>query len=690
MGSPKLEIALRKIEHNARCVVKACARLGVEVLGVTKSVCGHPAVAAALLRGGVTSLGDSRLENLTRLRRAGISIPLFLLRLPTLDQASQVVEVADTSLNSEVTTVKLLSEAAERSGRKHGVVLMIELGDGREGVMPEDAITTARAIAAMPGISLEGVAANFTCLSGMPPTLDALKTLVEISREIENRLGVRLKVVSGGNSSSLPFVFDGSLPAGINQLRIGESIMLGCFTPGGEYIHGLYQDTFQLIGEVIELKRKPGTGRKRQWRAILNFGSQDVYWQGLRSSSPHVRIVGASSDHMVVEINEPGMVSLGSRLTFHVDYKALVSSMTSPYVIKDTDRPTSIVSRNAERLTFRYSKRGKEVRSAMSRPQLNVALLVADGMEDEARFDTTTSAIRKAIVTLGHQLHLIPVDSHLMESLLGIQPDVVFANYSWSAKRNLQVHVAGLLEMLDLTYTGSDPEAHTLALNKGLAKMAFVQNNVPTPRYQLVSDADEKLQDFEFPVIVKPCSEGSSAGLDESSVVYSRDAASERIARIIRDYGAPALVEEFIKGREFTVGILGNPPRALPVVEIAFSEKSNNPGFYTVGVKLNDQVATLCPARLNKPEERAIQEVAVKAFLALGCRDYGRVDIRVTSDGRPLVLEVNALPGLKPGYSDFPKAAAAAGFSYNQLIERLIFLALERGKTKKTKRPDIA
>ena len=176
MAGPYLTVDLDKIEHNARAVVELCAAHGNEVVGVTKGVCGHPAVARAMLRGGVAAIGDSQLENIGRMRAAGIQTSYALLRVPALSGAEDVVATVDLSLNSELTVLQALSAAAARRGRVHQVIVMVEIGDLREGVLPGDVVPLLRAAVELPGIRVVGLGANLACFAGVVPTVLVTKT----------------------------------------------------------------------------------------------------------------------------------------------------------------------------------------------------------------------------------------------------------------------------------------------------------------------------------------------------------------------------------------------------------------------------------------------------------------------------------------------------------------------------------
>jgi predicted amino acid racemase len=348
----RIEIDCDRIQRNAATIVDQCASRGIDVLGVTKACCGHPEVARAMLAGGVNTLADSRLNNVRRLRAAGIQADVMLLRLPALSEAHEVVGLTQISLNSELETVQALSRAALEKGLTHRVILMVEMGDRREGVMPEDALEVARAMRALPGIDLLGIGTNLVCIGGVLPTVESTQALVDLARSIEGALGMRFRVISGGNTYSLDFVLRDEMPKGINQLRVGEGILLGVNSVTKNPLPCPHQDAFNVVAEVIEVKTKPSLpegpiatdafGRVPQWedlglrrRAILAMGEQDMRISGLRPKRPGVTIIGASSDHLVVDVTDAQpSVQLGDELAFDPQYTAVATAMASAGVPK--------------------------------------------------------------------------------------------------------------------------------------------------------------------------------------------------------------------------------------------------------------------------------------------------------------------------------------------------------------------
>ena len=352
MTRPSITVDLDAIEHNARTVVAFCNDKGIDVVGVTKGVCGDPRIAEAMLRGGVSAIGESRMENIRRLRDAGVKAPFMLLRIPPLSEVENVVGEVDVSLNSELSVLEGLSEAAKRRGGVHDIVVMVDLGDLREGVWPDDLDDFIGEAIRFEGIRIVGLGTNLACLGGVIPTEDNMRRLVAHARALERHLGRPPRWISGVNSSGLELIASGKMPVEVNQARIGEAILLGRETTRRRAWPGTRQDAFLLRAEVLELKEKPSLPRGEigqdafghrpvfddlgdVMRAILNIGREDVEVEGLTPLDPHIGVIGASSDYVVADVGGADRrVRVGGRLSFALNYAALLAAMTSAYVEK--------------------------------------------------------------------------------------------------------------------------------------------------------------------------------------------------------------------------------------------------------------------------------------------------------------------------------------------------------------------
>lgn len=351
MTYPKLIIDLKKLQDNSRLLTELCHRNNIEPVGVTKVTCGDPKVARAMLAGGMRMLAESRLENARRLREAGIDAPLLLLRLPMISQAEEVVRLFKGSLNSELSTIKALNAAAADAGLVHEIILMVDLGDLREGIWPDQLDQVMGELAALNNVRLLGLGTNLTCYGGVIPTRDNLGKLLEYNRRAAKFYPHPLPVISGGNSSSLPLLLQGHLPP-VTQLRLGEGIVLGRETVNRQPIPGAHLDCFQLQAEIVELRKKPsipigkigqdafgGTptfkDRGLHPRAIVALGRQDVAVDSL-DPPQGTDILGASSDHLLLDVSKyPSPLAVGDLLAFNPGYGALLAAMTSPYVSKE-------------------------------------------------------------------------------------------------------------------------------------------------------------------------------------------------------------------------------------------------------------------------------------------------------------------------------------------------------------------
>jgi predicted amino acid racemase len=359
MSAPRLEIDLGKIQHNARTLVDRLAKRGISVTGVTKATLGLPEIAHAMLLAGVSDLADSRIENIETMRSANVPSRMSLIRSPMLSQAKRVVTSADVSFNTELEVIRRLSLEAGKMDRTHAVVLMVELGDLREGIMPADLMTAVRETLSLPNIVLKGLGTNLACQSGASPDDTNMGKLSSLAASIESAFEISLEIVSGGNSANLEWVFDGAHTGRINNLRLGESILLGRETLHRNVINGLHTDAITLVAEVIESKVKPTqpSGKLAQTafgmrpaaknrgtitQTILAIGIQDIDPRGLQPPIG-IEILGASSDHLIVTSNADNM-ALGDEMVFQMDYSALLRAMTSPFVTKSVNSMGSTAS----------------------------------------------------------------------------------------------------------------------------------------------------------------------------------------------------------------------------------------------------------------------------------------------------------------------------------------------------------
>ncbi len=297
-----------------------------------------------------------------------------------------------------------------------------------------------------------------------------------------------------------------------------------------------------------------------------------------------------------------------------------------------------------------------------------------------ARHGKTAAAAREALESRGHVTIPLTVDAGFLPRLLEARPDLVFNTYFGPARRGDQASVAAFMEYAGVSFSGGNAACHFIGLDKYLSKRLLAHAGLPTPQAFTTGASAEtakllRASDLKFPLIVKAPGEGEGIGLDERSVVRSIERLVEAIERIIAGFGPPALIEEFMPGREFTVGVLdGAPPRVLPILEIDVEADS----IFSYKAKAGDWIKETCPAPLPAAEAALLAELAIRAGRTIGCRDYWRVDFRADPQGRPRILEVNTLPGLEPGYSDLVKMIGPAGMSYGELAETILRSAAQR------------
>jgi predicted amino acid racemase len=349
LTTPRIEINLAKIAHNAEKLIHLYNTKGIGLMGVTKVVCGGEAIAKVLVSKGFLMLADSKLENLKKMRDAKIKAQYVLLRTPALSEIDSVIKFADISMNTELAVIKKLSAAANKYNTLHKIILMIEMGDLREGILPIHLEGFIQEIMELTGIKIVGIGANFACFGGIKPSKTNLGDLSILASVIEEKFSLSLSCISGGNSANYSWFMTAANIGKINNLRIGESIYLGCESLGRTAIPELFTDAFTLVAEVIESKIKSSKpygeigqdafgnhpqfeDRGQMKRIILSVGSQDVLVSGL-TPRLDIEILGSSSDHTLLDAKKIDL-EVGDEVMFNLNYGALLSVMTSPYVFK--------------------------------------------------------------------------------------------------------------------------------------------------------------------------------------------------------------------------------------------------------------------------------------------------------------------------------------------------------------------
>lgn len=327
---PFVTVDLDAIRQNTLVAAGWCRQVGITLVGITKAA-PLPSVATAMQLGGAAALGDSRLDNLHTIASVARGAPLHLIRSPGPSQAEQTIRVAQVSLNADLAALQALNRAAAAAGTQHDAILMIEVGDRREGVPPEAAAEIARAIEAMPGLHLAGLGASIGCRYTIYAQRSQLDLFAATVQHVSQNLGRPLDVCSLGGTVTLPNLLRGEFPPEITHLRIGEALLLGEDGAGEQPLPGMRQDAFCLHAEVIEVRRRQG----EPTHALLALGYQDVEPTTMRATKPGIVAVDATSDHTVLTVDETlTPIQTGDILRFIPDYRGLVRLMSATDVAK--------------------------------------------------------------------------------------------------------------------------------------------------------------------------------------------------------------------------------------------------------------------------------------------------------------------------------------------------------------------
>lgn len=359
----KVRIDLHALHHNLRRIRELMSARGSAWTVVTKALCGHEDTVRALHAMGVRSMADSRLDNLEIIAEALPGVERWDLRPPLLSAVADVVRLCDVSLNSEVEVIRALNREAMRQQTVHRIVIMIELGDLREGVLPGGLTKFFAAVRKLSNVQVVGIGAQVGCLSGIAPDRDQLDHLLMYRELLEMKFDCRLPLISAGSSIFLPVLDEGTVPAGINHFRIGEALLLGTDLIHGGVIAGFRNDAVTIEGEVVEVREKslipsgsqvestpfeavtdghggtptpPPLEQQRGYRALVALGQLDTEVSGLSPADDSYEIAGASSDITAVNLGpEPGELRVGDTIAFRPDYGALVRVMNDAFVTKE-------------------------------------------------------------------------------------------------------------------------------------------------------------------------------------------------------------------------------------------------------------------------------------------------------------------------------------------------------------------
>jgi D-alanine-D-alanine ligase len=386
----------------------------------------------------------------------------------------------------------------------------------------------------------------------------------------------------------------------------------------------------------------------------------------------------------LLEINalpslEPGTSTFSAAAREGLDYEATLNAVVTSAASRQGLMAPQVGRRkrqpDALRIGFSYNVKRVDSKS---------------GDDTEAEYDApeTISSIRDALESYGHIVVPVEATAELPRQLMDTPVDLVFNIAEGVSGRNREAAVPALCELMGIPYTGSDAATLSIALDKALSKRVLRQHGILTPEFQVMETGRERLlPKMKFPLIVKPNQEGSSKGVSaHASVVDDEEGLRQVVRELLEKYRQPALIEYYIAGREFTVGLLGDKrPRVLPPMEIIFLDKNNPRPVYDFQIKQEweKHVYYQCPAKLTPAELKSMERIARETFVALDCRDVARVDLRMDESGEIYVLEVNPLPGLTPGYSDLCLIANAANIDYRSLIGEILAGGLKRMREKR-------
>lgn len=354
--NPKLIVDLSKLRNNIEKVQRMCQDVGVDVAGVVKGCTGLPQCAEQFERAGCRFIASSRLEQLERLKEYGLQTTMMMIRVPMISEAEDVVRLTDISLNSDIEVLKELNKQARIQDKNHSVILMADLGDLREGFWDREELIEAALMVEneLHNLELAGVGTNLGCYGAIAPTKEKLSELVDIAEAIEEKIGRELEFISGGATSSLVRIIEGDLPARINMLRIGEGILLARDLQDlwGYDMSYLYKDAFILRAEVLEVRNKPthpvgeimfdAFGNRPTYedrgirrRALVGVGKVDYGApEDLIPINESIKVLGASSDHTILDVEDAGDLRVGDTIDFEICYSNIVYITNSDNINK--------------------------------------------------------------------------------------------------------------------------------------------------------------------------------------------------------------------------------------------------------------------------------------------------------------------------------------------------------------------
>ncbi len=513
--------------------------------------------------------------------------------------------------------------------------------------------------------------------------------LHEVVRESLSRYpaGLLVEEFIAGRDVTVPFL-EAAAPERGGVLQPVEYLIDPAAGAGRRY--AIYDYDLKTRLERYVTVRAPAKVKRSQAERILDLCGRVYRQLGIRDLGRIDLRLGEDGSVHFLEINalpslEPGagIYSAAALEGLHADavLGAVIQSAVARHGIAVDKSSRRGRPRRTESLQVGFSFNVKRVTPDLSGEQ-----------DDEAEYDSpkTLQAIREAIASYGHEVVDLEATQDLPLVLASTPVDVVFNIAEGFKGRSRESQVPSLLELLDIPYTGSDPSALSVSLDKALAKRMVRTHGILTPDYVVLNTGRERLpRELEFPLLVKPVAEGTSKGITRKSIVRDEGELREVARELIGKYRQPALVEGYVAGREFTVGLLGERrPRVLPPMEIVFLDKDDPTPIYSFEMKQdwNDQIRYEVPAKLAPRELDRLEKAARETFTALGCRDVARLDFRMDAEGRIFFIECNPLPGLAPGWSDLVLIAQAAGIDYRSLIGEILSFAIRRYEERERER----
>jgi len=344
-----------KLQHNYNHLDSVFKEHAIDWGIVTKLLCGYEPFLQEVLALGIREIHDSRVTNLKAIKKVRPDVQTVYIKPAPKKSIPEIIEFADVSFQTELDIIRLLSEEAVRQNRHHKIIIMIEMGDLREGVMGEELVDFYEQVFELPNISIIGLGANFNCLHGVMPTRDKLIQLSLYKQIIEAKFNIKIPWVSGGTSVTIPLLFTHQLPKGINHFRIGEALFFGLNLFTGETFEGMHDDVFVLSSEIIEISEKPmlpsgilaenpsgdsfeideSLYGETSFRAILDVGLLDINPKFLLPED-ELNVVGASSDMLVLELGDNTQnYKVGDEIRFKLRYMGALSLLNSRYISKE-------------------------------------------------------------------------------------------------------------------------------------------------------------------------------------------------------------------------------------------------------------------------------------------------------------------------------------------------------------------